>query len=119
MYTYLITSKIIQSLKKILGQLLKKKKEKENWAQVSHALTQPRRAADAWRPATSRPLSCPVQHNHAGRTQGKVTDYFVKLSFQEEKSCLYSQPKVSPIISCGSFGTFSNIPGTLQRQTKR
>lgn len=52
----------------------------------------------------------------SGGTQGKVTGYFVKLSFQEEKSCLYSQPKVSSIISCGSFGTFSNIAGTLQRQ---
>lgn len=40
------------------------------------------------------------------------------ISFQDENTHLYSQPKVSSITSCGSFGACSNMPGALQRKTK-
>lgn len=60
---------------------------------------------------------CAMQHKHAHRIQHTVRDCFVKQVSRRKNHVCIQQLKVLPIISCGSWGSFSDIPGILQRKT--
>lgn len=80
----------------------------ENWT--------PQSGTDArW---ASRIVSfCAMEHKNAHRIRHSVGDCFVKQVSRRKNHVCIQQPKVLPIISCGSWGSFSDIPGILQRKT--